>query len=200
MNRYNLKAVLLAVITAFTIPQACKKNSSLSSSSISSNKASKEIGNITFTLKTTDMQRNTQSVFSQGENFIPTLVIANSSNQAITICHCSIIQDNPDLLGVYSNSASLTKFGDSAMLIGKPWKGISSYLNSRIITIPANSAYNYAIPWIADTTKYYGAGQAIFISSPQPPLLAGQYYLKFAFTYDDETQINLRYDFSFNNH
>ncbi len=195
MNRYNLRAVLLAVIAAFTIPQACKKSSSLSSSSLTNNEASKQIGSITFTLKTTDMQGNTQSIFSQGENFIPSVVIANSSNQDVTICHCSIIQDNPDLLGVYGNSANVTKFGDSSFLIGKPWKGISSYLNSRIITIPSNGAYTYAIPWIADTTKYYETGQSTFVSSPQPPLQVGKYYLKFAFNYGNAA-INLRYNFS----
>jgi len=101
------------------------------------------------------MQGNTKSDFSVGENFIPSLTISNSGSQQDTLCTCLLINYNQNLLGVYANSSE--KHGDSAILIGKPW----------------NSAYVYAIPWISDSTKSYGAGELIFSSSPQPPLPAG---------------------------
>ncbi len=139
------------------------------------------------------MQGNTKSDFSPGENFIPTLTISNSSSQWDTLCTCLLINYDENLLGVYTNSSE--KYGDSAIFIGKPWNGVLSYFILHHTVIPANSAYVYAIPWISDTTKLYSTGELFFNSSPQPPLLAGQYFTQFTFTYDN-TPINLKYSFS----
>ncbi len=181
------------IITAIPlIFQACNKNSS-SSLIPPADPVWQNVGNINFELKTTDMQGNTKSDFSAGENFIPTLTISNTSSEQITICTCLIVQYDPNILGVYSNTSE--KYTDSALLIGKPWKDFGpNYFILHHTAIPANSKYIYAIPWISDTTKTYGAGELMFYSSPQTPLPAGQYFIQFTFPYNN-TSINLKYYF-----
>lgn len=191
MNVYFLKTTFTSAVLLI-IFQACKKNSSPSSNS-AVNPATQNVGNISFSLRTTDMQGNTESHFSAGQNFIPTLTISNSSSQQITLCYCYLTESNPNLLGVYSSTSE--KYSDSAILIGKPWNGILGYFISRITAIPARSKYEYAIPWIPDTTKSYGAGYLIFNPSPQPLLKTGQYFIQFNFTYNNAI-INLKYNFS----
>ncbi len=191
MKVHFFKTALILTAILFII-QACNKNSS-SSSVPPANPAWQNVGHINFELRTTDMQGNTKSDFSPGENFIPTLTISNSGSQEDTLCYCSIIWSNPNLLGVYTSTPE--KYSDSSILIGKPWNGVSNYFFLLHIEIPGNSKYVYAIPWISDTTKYYGVGQLIFSPSPQPPLPAGQYFTQFTFTYNN-TPINLKYNFS----
>lgn len=191
MNVYSYKTVFTLAAVLF-IFQTCKKNSSPSSNS-AANPAVQNVGSISFSLRTTDMQGNTESHFSAGQNFIPTLTISNSSSQRVTLCNCLLTQSNPNLLGVYTSMSE--KYSDSAILIGKPWNGISGYFISHITAISANSKYVYAIPWIPDTTKFYGAGLLIFNPSPQAPLTTGQYFIQFNFTYNN-APINLRYNFS----
>jgi len=181
------------VLTAIPfIFQACNK-SSPSSLTPPAKPVWQNVGHISFDLKTTDMQGNTKSDFSVGENFIPTLKISNTSSQPDTLCTCLLINYDQNLLGVYTNNSE--KYGDSAIFIGKPWNGVGNYFNLHHTVIPANSAYVYAIPWISDTTKSYDVGELIFDPSPQPPLPAGQYFTQFTFTYNN-TPINLRYNFS----
>ena len=192
MKVYFLKTpfILIAVPLIF---QACNKNSS-SSSVPPAKPSSQNVGNINFELRTTDMQGNTKSDFSPGENFIPTLTISNSGSQLDTLCRCLLPDSNPNLLGVYSSTSE--KYGDSAIYLGKPWNGRGpNYFIFYYTSIPAHSKYIYAIPWSADTTKYYVFGELTLNSSPQPPLPAGQYFTQFTFKYNN-TQINLKYNFS----
>ncbi|HTB26063.1 MAG TPA: hypothetical protein VK711_11875 [Puia sp.] len=157
------------VLTAIPfIFQACNK-SSPSSLTPPAKPVWQNVGHISFDLKTTDMQGNTKSDFSVGENFIPTLKISNTSSQPDTLCTCLLINYDQNLLGVYTNNSE--KYGDSAIFIGKPWNGVGNYFNLHHTVIPANSAYVYAIPWISDTTKSYDVGELIFDPSPQPPYL-----------------------------
>ncbi len=192
MKVYFFKTAFILTVIPF-IFQACNKNSS-SSSVPPAKPAWQNVGNINFELKTTDMQGNTKSDFSPGENFIPTLTISNSGSQLDTLCRCRLVESNPNFLGVYSSTPE--KYGDSAIFIGKPWNGISpDYFIFYYIIIPPNSKFVYAIPWTADTTKYYIVGELTLNSSPQPPLPAGQYFTQFTFTYNN-TPIYLRYNFS----
>jgi hypothetical protein len=191
MNVYSFKTAFILVATLF-IFQTCKKNSSPSSNS-AANPATQNVGNISFSLRTTDMQGNTESHFSVGQNFIPTLTISNSSSQDVTICNCLLTWSNPNFLGVYANTTG--KYSDSTVLIGKPWKGMSGYFIASITTIPANSKYEFAIPWVSDTTKRYGAGLLTFSTSLLAPLTSGKYFIQFTFSYN-KTPIYLRYNFS----
>lgn len=139
------------------------------------------------------MQGNTESHFSVGQNFIPNLTISNSGSREDTLCKCLLTFNNPYLLGVYTNNSE--KFVDSAVLIGSPRYTFNGYFIFHYLAIPANSAFVYAVPWISDTTKQYFTGELFYSSSPETPLIAGQYFIQFAFTYNN-TQINLRYNFS----
>ncbi len=185
MNVYSFKTAFILATILFVI-QDCKKDSSAVP-------AIQNAGGINFSLRTTDMQGNTASRFSAGQNFIPTLTISNSGSARVVLCNCLLTWSNPDFLGVYTSASE--KYGDSAVLVGKPWKGMSNYFIASITAIPANSKYEYAIPWVADTTKYYGAGLLLFVPSPQAPLITGRYFIQFNFTYDN-TLINLKYNFS----
>ena len=191
MNAYFLKSALILAAISFVL-QACKKSSSSSDSAASP--ALQNVGTISFELKTTDTLGNTESHFSVGENFIPTLTITNSASQQDTLCRCLLIESNPNLLGVYTNSSE--KYGDSAIFIGKPLYTILGYFIFHWLVIPGDSAYVYAIPWISDTTKKYQTGELYYSSPPETPLTAGQYFIQFTFTYNN-TPINLRYNFSF---
>ena len=191
MNVYSYKTVFTLAAVLF-IFQTCKKNSSPSSNS-AANPAVQNVGSISFSLRTTDMQGNTESHFSVGQNFIPTLTISNSSSQLVTLCNCLLTWNNPNFLGVYTNTSG--KYSDSALLVGKPWNGLSGYFIAPITAIPANSKYEYAIPWVSDTTKRYGAGQLQFSTPLLAPLTTGQYFIQFNFTYNNAL-INLRYNFS----
>jgi hypothetical protein len=193
MKVHFFKTAIILTAIPF-IFQACSKNSS-SSSVPPAKPSSQNVGNINFELKTTDMQGNTKSDFSVGENFIPTLTIFNSGSQKDTLCRCQLVESNPNLLGVFTSTSE--KYGDSAIYIGKPWNGSGpNYFIFYYIIIPANSKFVYAIPWMGDTTKYHSIGELTLNSSPQPPLPAGQYFTQFTFTYNN-TPINLKYNFSF---
>jgi hypothetical protein len=186
VNVYSFKTTFILAAFLFVF-QDCKKD-------LSAVPATQNAGGISFSLRTTDMQGNTASHFSVGQNFIPTLTISNSGSQNDTLCTCLLINYNPNFLGVYINL--LEKDGDSAIFIGKPWNGVLAYFILHHTVIPAHSAYVYAIPWMPDTAKTYGAGELILFPKQQvPPLAAGQYFIQFNFTYDN-TLINLKYNFS----
>ena len=187
MKIYLLRIICLLVATAVMF-QACKKDSASSAAK----PATQNVGNINFTLKTTDMEGNTESRFSVGQNFIPNLTISNSGSREDTLCRCLLTFSIPNLLGVYSNSSE--KLDDSAVLIGSPRYSFNGYFIFHYLAIPADSAYMYAVPWISDTTKQYFTGELFYSSSPETPLPAGQYFIQFVFNYNN-TPINLRYNF-----
>ncbi len=160
MNAHSFKTAFILGAILFVF-QDCKKDSSPVP-------ATQNVGDISFSLRTTDMQGNTASHFSVGENFIPTLTISNSGSQKDTLCRCLPIDSNPNFLGVYTNNSE--KYGDSALFIGKSWyNGVPAYFIFHYTVIPAGSSYVYAIPWMPDTTKSYGAGELILSPKQQVP-------------------------------